>query len=82
MDYYTRDGVILRTGLSNLIDWFLLCVRELLDNAIDFLLRYYQGYDNCVISVEIFKDDNFFHLKVKNPNPNNLRVFKNKVGYI
>ncbi|MFY9965553.1 MAG: hypothetical protein WAK50_07415 [Nitrososphaeraceae archaeon] len=80
MDYYTRDGVILRTGLSNLIDWFLLCVRELLDNAIDFLLRYHQGYDNCVISVEIFKDDNFFYLKVKNPNSNNLCVFKNKVA--
>ena len=80
MDYYTRDGVILRTGFSNLKDWFLLCVRELLDNALDFIVRYYQGYDNFVIGVEIFKDDNFFHLKVKNPNPNNLPVFMNKVA--
>jgi hypothetical protein len=78
MDYFTKDGVILRTGLSNLKDWFLLCIRELLDNASDFLARYYQGADNCVIYVEIFKDDNFFRLKVRNSNHNNFRVFRNK----
>jgi hypothetical protein len=78
LDYFTRDGVILRTGFSNLGDWFLLCIRELLDNAIDFLVRNYQGADNCVIYVEIFKDDNFFRLKVRNSNHNNFRVFRNK----
>jgi hypothetical protein len=68
MDYFTRDGVILRTGFSNLRDWFLLCIRELLDNAVDFLVRYYQGTDNCVIAIEVFKDDKFFHLKIRNSN--------------
>jgi hypothetical protein len=43
MDYYTKDGVILRTGYSNLADWFLLYITELLDNAIDFLIKFYQG---------------------------------------
>jgi hypothetical protein len=80
MDYFARDGVILRTGFSNLRDWFLLCIRELLDNAVDFLVRYYQGADNCVIIVEVFKDDNFFRLKVKNSNFNNYKVFKNKAA--
>ena len=80
MDYFTRDGIILRTGFSNLVDWFLLCIRELLDNAIDFLVRYYQSADNCVIIVEILKDDNFFHLKVKNSNYNNYEAFKNKAA--
>jgi hypothetical protein len=45
MDFFTMDGVILRTGtgFSNLVDWFVLCIRELLDNAIDFLVKNYQG---------------------------------------
>ncbi|MGH9925695.1 MAG: hypothetical protein ACRD5B_09990, partial [Nitrososphaeraceae archaeon] len=80
MDYFTRDGVILRTGFSNLIEWFLLCIRELLDNAIDFLTKNYQGEDNTIITVEIIKDDNFFHLKVSNSNDNNFKVFGNKAA--
>jgi hypothetical protein len=80
MDYFTRDGVILRTGFSNIRDWFLLCIRELLDNAIDFLVRYYQGADNCVITVDVFKDDNIFRLKVRNSNYNDYEVFGNKAA--
>lgn len=80
MDYFTRDGVILRTGFSNLIEWFLLCIRELLDNAIDFLTKNYQGKDNTIINVEIIKDGNFFHLRVRNSNDNNLEVFENKAA--
>jgi hypothetical protein len=80
MDYFTKDGIILRTGFSNLIDWFLLCIRELLDNAIDFLTKNYQGADNTIITVEIIKDDNFFRLKVRNSNDNNFKVFGNKAA--
>jgi hypothetical protein len=80
MDYFTRDGVILRTGFSNLVHWFLLCIRELLDNAIDFMVRYYQGADNCVITVDVFKDDNVFRLKVKNSNYNDYKAFSNKAA--
>jgi len=80
MDYFTRDGVILRTGFSILRDWFLLCIRELLDNAVDFLTRKYQGADDCIITVDIFKDDNTFRLKVKNSNYNDYEVFRNKKG--
>ena len=80
MDYFTRDGVILRTGFSIITHWVLLCIRELLDNAVDFLVRYYQGADNCVITVNVFKDDNIFRLKVKNSNYNNYEIFSNKKG--
>lgn len=80
MDYFTMDGVILRTGFSNLIDWFLLCIRELLDNAIDFLTRNYQGADNTVITVEIFKDEKLFHLKIRNSNDSDFPVFRNKAA--
>jgi hypothetical protein len=37
MDYVTVNGVVLRTGYSNKSDWYLLLIKELLDNAIDFL---------------------------------------------
>jgi hypothetical protein len=80
MDYFTRDGVILRTGFSNPVHWFLLCIRELLDNSIDFLVRYYQGADNCVVTVDVFKDDNIFRLKVRNSNYNDYEVFGNKAA--
>jgi hypothetical protein len=80
MDYFTEDGVILRTGFSNKRDWFLLCIRELLDNAVDFLTRNYQGADNAEITIEIFKDDNYFHLKVRNSNYHDIDVFKNKAA--
>jgi hypothetical protein len=75
MDYFTKDGVTLRTGFSNIRNWFLLCIRELMDNSID-----YKGADNTIITVEIFMDDALFHLKVKNSNNSNFDVFKNKAA--
>ena len=78
MDYFTEDGVILRTGFSNKRDWFLLCIREIIDNSVDFLIRNYKGENDTIITVEIFKDDGFFHLKVRNTNYNDFQVFDNK----
>ena len=77
MDYFTVDGVILRTGYSNKRDWYVLCIRELLDNAADFLSVKYIGADDTFIDVDIFKDDNLFRLKVTNSNYNNTSVFSN-----
>jgi hypothetical protein len=57
MDYVTVNGVILRTGYANKADWYLLCIRELLDNSIDFLWKYYKGAENANIRIEITKDD-------------------------
>lgn len=75
MDYVTVDGVILRTGYSNKRDWYLVCIRELLDNAADFLWEFCKGSGNANIIVEIFKDDRLFRLKVRNSNSNNIPVF-------
>ena len=75
MDYVTVDGVILRTGYSNKRDWYLVCIRELLDNAADFLWEFYKGSDKATITVEIFKDDKLFRLKVRNLNDRDIPVF-------
>jgi hypothetical protein len=75
MDYVTVDGVILRTGYSNKRDWYLVCIRELLDNAADFLWEFCKGSKNADIIVEIFKDDKLFRLKVRNSNDNDIPVF-------
>ena len=75
MDYVTVDGVILRTGYSNKRDWYLVCIRELLDNAADFLWEFCKGSNNAAIIAEIFKDDKLFRLKVRNSNDNDIPVF-------
>jgi hypothetical protein len=43
MDYVTADGITLRTGYSNKKDWYLVYIRELLDNSADFKWKYYPG---------------------------------------
>jgi hypothetical protein len=78
MDYFTVDGVILRTGYSNKVPWYLLCIKELLDNAVDFLVKNYKGANNTIITVDISKDDNLFHIKVRNSNHRDIPVFSNK----
>jgi hypothetical protein len=75
MDYVTVNGVILRTGYSNKRDWYLVCIRELLDNAADFLWEFYKGFKNATIVVEIFKDNKLFRLKVRNSNDHDIPVF-------
>lgn len=75
MDYFTVDGVILRTGYQNKRDWYLLPIREMLDNAIDFLWKYYKRADNTSIAIEIAKTDKLFRIKVRNTNYENIPVF-------
>lgn len=77
MDYVTVDGVILRTGYAIKSDWYLLLIKELLDNATDFLWKKYQGVDNAGINVEISINDSLFHIKVRNTNSKNFPVFQN-----
>jgi hypothetical protein len=77
MDYVTVDGVIRRTGYSDKSDWYLLCVKELMDNAIDFEWKYYAGTNDAAVNVDITIDDSFFYLKVRNTNRKNIPVFQN-----
>lgn len=75
MDYVTADGITLRTGYSDKPLWYLVAIRELLDNAADFLWKYYLGSSNAAITVDIYKSDQVFRLKVRNSNDNDIHVF-------
>jgi hypothetical protein len=75
MDYFTVDGVNLRTGYTNKLDWYLLPIRELLDNACDFLQKHYKGTLDATISVTIHMSDGLFHLTVRNSNKDDKPVF-------
>jgi hypothetical protein len=75
VDYFTKDGLILRTGYSNIQDWYLLPIKEGLDNGIDFGWKSCRG-ENISIDVEIYKNDQIFRLKIRNPNPNDIPVFE------
>lgn len=77
MDYFTVDGVILRTGYKNKLDWYLLPIREILDNDADFLWKYYKGFSNVSIIVYVTMDDKLFRIKVRNSNDRNIPVFSN-----
>ena len=65
MDYFTEQGVLLRTGFDEKREWYLLCIRELLDNAVDFLTKYYKGANDTVITTVISRDEKSFHIKVQ-----------------
>jgi hypothetical protein len=77
MDYVTVNGVILRTGYAKKGDWYLLCIKEPLDNATDFLWKNYSGYADAYITVDITKDNSLFHIRVRNTNSRNIPVFQN-----
>ena len=74
-DYFTVEGVKLRTGYSNKQDWYLFVVREGMDNCIDFLWKFYRGADNAYVKVEIIKEDGLITIKIRNPNSKNIPVF-------
>lgn len=77
MDYFTVDGVILRTGYKDKVYWYILILKELLDNAIDFLWKNYQGSEKEFVYVNIVKDDSTLNIKVRNSNSKGLAVFEN-----
>jgi hypothetical protein len=77
MDYVTVNGVVLRTGYANKSYWYLLLIKELLDNATDFLWKNYSGSPDASVTVDITTDDSLFHIKVRNTNSRNIPVFQN-----
>jgi hypothetical protein len=83
MDYVTTDGVILRTGHADIATWYLLCLKELWDNPIDFMWRHYQGSADAFVTTEITKtNDSMFHVKVRNMNSKNIPVFQNLAAIV
>lgn len=75
VDYFTKDGFILRTGYSDIRDWYLLPIREPMDNGIDFLWKYYRG-KSASIEVDIYKNDELFRMRIRNSNPKDIPVFE------
>lgn len=75
VDYFTKDGFILRTGYSDIRDWYLLPIREWLDNSIDFLWKHYRG-ESMSVAVDIYKNDELFRVEIRNPNPKGIPVFR------
>jgi hypothetical protein len=77
MDYFTVIGVILRTGYADKKYWYTLCIKELLDNAVDFLWKYYQGYNDTSVLVYVTKNDSLLHIKIRNSSSQKIPVFQN-----
>jgi hypothetical protein len=77
MDYFTVNGVVLRTGYVDKKYWYILVIKELLDNAVDFLWKYYQGHAGTGITVYVTKDDSVLRIKIRNSNSRNIPVFQN-----
>jgi hypothetical protein len=76
MNCVTVDGVKLRTGYYDKVDWYFLCLKELLDNAVDFFWNKYRGANDAAIDVHIEKTSNsLLRIKVKNTNPKNIEAF-------
>jgi hypothetical protein len=67
-NYFTVEGIIRRTGLSNKRYWYIVTIEELLDNAVDFEQKYYKGHKDTTITLYVtkIKRDSLLHIKVRN----------------
>jgi len=77
MDYFTINGVVLRTGYADKKYWYILVIKELLDNAVDFLWKYYRGYSDTSVTFFVTKKNSLLHLKIRNSNSRNIPGFQN-----
>ena len=70
MGYVDPKQIASETGYTDKKDWYLLILKELFDNAIDFLQTYYKGSKNEKITVRIAIDatKSLFHYKFTNTN--------------
>ena len=66
MDYFTVSGVILRTGYKDKKYWYILVIKELLDNAVDFFWKYYKSYKDNSVNVYLTNNEYILHIKVRN----------------
>ncbi len=75
MDYFTKDGFKLRTGYTDKRDYYLLPIKEGLDNSIDFLWKCYRG-ENAYVNVDVTRNGELLHIRIRNSNPRNFQVFQ------
>jgi hypothetical protein len=72
-DYVRLKDITKNTGIEPQ-DFHSFDLKELLDNAADFLERY---YTDASVIVHITCNKDLFQISVRNPNPNNIPVFTN-----
>jgi hypothetical protein len=72
MDYVDPGQIASETGYTDKRDWYLLILKELMDNPIDFLQTNYKGSMNEKITIRIAIDAerSLFHYKITNTNSN------------
>lgn len=78
-NYFTVEGIIRRTGLSNKIHWYIVIIEELLDNAVDFIQKYYRAHKDTTITLYVtkIKRDSLLHIKIRNTHTKpKIQVFR------
>ena len=73
MQYFDSQGVKERTGYGEPKDWYLMVIKELLDNAVDYLQKNYRGSKDALVTAifTISKDGSKINYEVRNSNPHN-----------
>jgi len=76
MQFFKADGMKEATGYGEPKDWYFIIVKELLDNAIDWLRDNYRGSADAKVtaSFTINEDRTQLNCKVRNSNPANKPV--------
>lgn len=75
MGYVTVNGITQRTNIAQR-DFPIFCLKELLDNAADFLDNNYRSYkDTRIITVNIKRENDLLRVAVRNSNDRNLIPF-------
>ena len=70
MGYVDPEQIASQTGYTDKRDWYLLIIKELIDNAVDFLQTNYKGSINEKIAIKIRVDAEnlLFYYEVSNTN--------------
>lgn len=77
MGYVTVNGITQRTNIPQQ-DFPIFCLKELLDNAADFLDNHYRSSeDTRIITVSIKREDDLLRIAVRNSNERNIIPFPN-----
>lgn len=76
MQYFDPEGMKEATGLAQPKDWYPFVIKELLDNAVDWLQENYKGSEDATVTATftISADGKTLNYKVRNTNPENKPV--------
>ena len=77
MQFFKADGMKEATGYGEPRQWYFVIVKELLDNAIDWLRDNYKGSADAKVTASFTINEDYTRLncKVRNSNPDNKPVY-------